>query len=162
MHRNTVTYQLTKIRELLNMDTEDAERSELPRLKKTLLSVCRSIRKQWILAAPVCGVGEIYEEPLLLRRSADEAGRAAGMNSREPVTLFEELGIFRLLAECPDQEAVREFAVSRLKPLLDYDLENRKNLLQTLETYHKWQRYGNGGTAVYAPQHRNLSAHKDP
>lgn len=111
------------------------ERSELPRLKKTLLSVCRSIRKQWILAAPVCGVGEIYEEPLLLRRSADEAGRAAGMNSREPVTLFEELGIFRLLAECPDQEAVREFAVSRLKPLLDYDLENRKNLLQTLETY---------------------------
>lgn len=30
---------------------------------------------------------------------------------------------------------MREFAVSRLKPLLDYDLENRKNLLQTLETY---------------------------
>lgn len=111
------------------------ERSELPALKKALLSACRNIRKQWNIAAPSCGVGEIYEEPLHLRRSVDEAGRAAGMNSREPVTLFEELGIFRLLSECPNQEAVREFAVSRLKPLLDYDLENRKNLLQTLETY---------------------------
>lgn len=111
------------------------EKSELPKLKKTLLSVCRNIRRQWNVAALSCGIGEIYEEPLLLRRSVDEAGRAAGMNSREPVTLFEELGIFRLLAECPNQEAVREFAVSRLKPLLDYDLENRKNLLLTLETY---------------------------
>ena len=111
------------------------ERNELPLLKRTLLSACRSIRKQWNVPSLKCGVGEIYDEPLQLRRSVDEAGHAAGVSGREPVTLFEDLGIFRLLAECPDQEAVREFAVSRLKLLLDYDLENRKNLLLTLETY---------------------------
>lgn len=111
------------------------EKNELPALKKKMLALCREIRKQWHIAAPQCGIGEAYEEPLQLRHSVEEAVRAAGMNGYEPVTLYEELGIFRLLSDCPDQEKVRAFAVSRLKPLLDYDLENRKNLLLTLETY---------------------------
>ena len=111
------------------------ESGDIKRLKKTLLSTCRSIQQQWHSQIPVCGVGEMCEEPLQLRKSVEQANRAAGVSSRESVTLFADLGIFRLLAECPDQNKVRDFAVSRLKPLLDYDLENRKNFLLTLETY---------------------------
>jgi len=73
------------------------------------------------------------------RKSYDEGMKAANIlrdleRSNENIG-FVELGIYSILWESGNKEHLKEYALSILKPLLDYDREHNTNLLGTLKIY---------------------------
>jgi hypothetical protein len=70
-------------------------------------------------------------------RSYVEARRAADFAERlgRPVLRHEELGLFSLLAEGGDTEAMADFVAEWLGPLLDHDGRRSQKLLPTLAAY---------------------------
>ena len=73
--------------------------------------------------------------------------------SRDQVTDFETLGIYRMLSEVPEQATVEEFVRRWLGPLLDYDQRKDAALVETLSAYLEC-----GGS--YAATSTALSLHR--
>lgn len=65
-------------------------------------------------------------------RSAADAARATGQKAGSVVTQ-RDLGIYPLLLR--DDQPLRAYAERLIRPLLDYDIEHRIDLVQTLEVY---------------------------
>jgi purine catabolism regulator len=84
------------------------------------------------------GIGRICADPLELAASHREALRALDVagRTRGPghVSLFEDLGLDRLLAGCSDGE-LAAFRESTLGQLLAYDAAHQTELVRTLETF---------------------------
>ncbi len=59
----------------------------------------------------------------------------ATTNSPNPVTVFEDLGVYRLLGEAADIGAVEGFVRRWLGALLDYDVGKGSELVETLTRY---------------------------
>jgi DNA-binding PucR family transcriptional regulator len=84
-------------------------------------------------------VGGICEAAREFPRSYHEAqlalrvGEAVG--GARPVTLFETLGVYQLLAELPDNHAVGRFVRRWIGALLDYDALKGAQLTATLSAY---------------------------
>ena len=57
--------------------------------------------------------------------------------SNESILDYKKLGLVRLLLDKIDQESLKEFFQEYLDPILDYELENHINLLDTLEAYYQ-------------------------
>jgi len=74
-------------------------------------------------------VSRSYREALLSLRMGHEAAMAAG------VTVFDDLGVFRLFAEVEDPASVERFVRSWLGPLLDYDAAKPAELVPTLTRF---------------------------
>lgn len=112
------------------------EKEQLNVLSRLCARLCQNIHARYPGICVRIGIGQIYSDPLQLYLSVSEARKALGLCSlgRE-VVRFDELGLYQLLINIPDQLLVRNFAVSRLKPLLDYDLKNEKEFLHTLEIF---------------------------
>jgi DNA-binding PucR family transcriptional regulator len=88
------------------------------------------------------GIGERCAEPADLPRSLRQATLALRLQSvlgdTDDVVEFEQLGIFRMLAEMAENTDVERYAkdwLSPLEPLLDYDTANRADLVRTLSRY---------------------------
>lgn len=112
------------------------EKEQLSALNRLCIKLCQDIRVRYPGIDVRIGIGQIYNDPLRFHLSALEARKALGLcRLNHEVVRFDELGLYQLLIEVPDQFQVRDFAVSRLKPLLDYDLKNGKNFLHTLEVF---------------------------
>jgi sugar diacid utilization regulator len=90
------------------------------------------------------GVGRTCGAPSELPRSYEEAKRALRLRERSGtprgVTMFDELGIYRLLGDRDATGEIDEFVREWLGPLIDYDADNRSDLVATL-----WQYYECGG-----------------
>ena len=86
----------------------------------------------------VVGVGTAVAEPLELTRSSREARIAAAVarrgNSRYPVLLYEELGVYRLLAQPAGGADLAEFVQGVLGPLFAYDTAHDVGWTAFLET----------------------------
>ncbi|HMJ03937.1 MAG TPA: GAF domain-containing protein [Conexibacter sp.] len=86
----------------------------------------------------VVGVGTSVAEPLELKRSSEEAGIAAAVarrvGTRRPVLLYEELGVYGLLAQPAGGEEMRRFVETVLGPLAAYDTEHDSGWTEFLET----------------------------
>ncbi|HEV7469565.1 MAG TPA: helix-turn-helix domain-containing protein [Pseudonocardia sp.] len=85
------------------------------------------------------GVGGVCRTPSGLPRSFAEAERALRirLETADPtgVVVYDDLGIYRLLALGDDDQEVRRFVREWLGPLLDYDSANHSNLVLTLWQY---------------------------
>jgi sugar diacid utilization regulator len=85
------------------------------------------------------GVGGACEEPTELAQSYLQAQRAVGIARRlgksGQLVVFEDLGIYRLLFQVPDNRELRAFAHQVLGPLVAYDREHRAGLVRTLSVY---------------------------
>jgi sugar diacid utilization regulator len=85
------------------------------------------------------GVGAPCIEPRDFRRSNGEAQLALKVQiatgSPEQVSVFEELGIYKLLSEIADIGSVEGFVHQWLGPLLDYDATKGGQLVETLARY---------------------------
>src|SRR5581483_10039815 len=81
------------------------------------------------------GIGRVCDDPLELASSHREALRAlaVGRRTRGPghVSLFEDLGLDRLLAGCSDDE-LAAFRDVTLGTLLAYDVAHQTELVRTL------------------------------
>ncbi|HEV7759525.1 MAG TPA: helix-turn-helix domain-containing protein [Acidimicrobiales bacterium] len=88
------------------------------------------------------GIGERCAELVDLPRSLRQATLALRLqhvlDDTDDVVEFEQLGIFRMLAEMAENSHVEHYAkdwLSPLEPLLDYDAANRADLVRTLSRY---------------------------
>jgi sugar diacid utilization regulator len=92
-------------------------------------------------AGGICriGAGSPSTEPTSFARSHREAQFAlelqAATHSTSHVTVFDELGVYRLLAGGPDVGSVNRFIRDWLGPLLDYDKAKSSQLVRTLSAY---------------------------
>jgi sugar diacid utilization regulator len=104
------------------------------------------------------GVGGICEHPSDFPRSYREAQLALriqrAIGGDQPVTSFDQLGIYSVLAEVEDTAGVERFAHDWLGALLNYDTQRHAELVPTLAAY-----LGSGGnsanTATALSVHRN-------
>lgn len=88
----------------------------------------------------------------------DQALQAMQLGERLKLTNqfveFSSLGIYRLLYDLEDQPAVRRFTDEIMRPLVDYDAQNRGSLVKTVEAY--FDHHGNiSQTAESLFVHRN-------
>jgi sugar diacid utilization regulator len=85
------------------------------------------------------GVGTPAERPAEFPRSYREAQLALRMQlatgSTQQSTAFDELGVYRILAELQDTAAVERFVSQWLSALLDYDEQKGAELVLTLTRY---------------------------
>lgn len=85
------------------------------------------------------GLGNLYPTAREIHRSFQEARSALEIGRLlypdKSVTLFQELGIMRLLQRLDHQE-LEDYRQEILKPLLDFDREGNLELEQTLLTYY--------------------------
>jgi sugar diacid utilization regulator len=85
------------------------------------------------------GVGAPCTEPPEFPRSHGQAQLALKMQiatgSPEQATVFEDLGVYRLLSEIADLGSVESFIHHWLGALLDYDTTKNAQLVETLFTY---------------------------
>jgi DNA-binding PucR family transcriptional regulator len=99
----------------------------------------RSVARELRCTAGVIGVGGRAESVAEVRRSYEEALRALsirqGSVTGNGATVFDELGVYRLLAAGENAREVRIFVREWLGLLLDYDEGHRCELVRTLSTY---------------------------
>jgi DNA-binding PucR family transcriptional regulator len=85
------------------------------------------------------GVGGRCLEPDGFALSCQEAELALRMQKAADgpaqVTLFDELGIYKILARTGDTSAMERFAAEWLGPLIDYDAKHGTPLVLTLSEY---------------------------
>jgi DNA-binding PucR family transcriptional regulator len=85
------------------------------------------------------GVGSRTDGPADFPRSHREAQTAlnlqASSGAREQATLFEGLGVYRILASARDQREVDQFVRQWLGALMDYDESRHADLVETLAQY---------------------------
>jgi len=103
------------------------------------------------------GVGGVCNAPSEVPRSYAEAKRAlrvrVGSSSPSGVMVYDDLGIYRLLALGDDDHDVKQFVREWLGSLLDYDATSRSDLVRTL-----WQYFECGGN--YDATARALHIHR--
>src|SRR6185436_6438135 len=71
-----------------------------------------------------------------------------------PIMSFDQLGIYRVLAEVEDTAAVERFASDWLSALLEYDEQHNAELVPTLARYLE-HGANNASTATALSVHRN-------
>lgn len=111
------------------------EAAQEPGLKDVLGGLRESLQRQYPQISVSFGIGDTYTGPEHFGKSCREAVKALNLSTSDGVTVFADLGIFRLLMLVPDQQLVRDYAFGRLEPLISYDKKYQKHLLSTLETY---------------------------
>jgi sugar diacid utilization regulator len=90
-------------------------------------------------AAGAIGIGGICTGPTQVPRSFAEANRALSVRLRSSapagVTVYDRLGMYRLLTSGDNDDEVRRYVREWLGSLLDYDAANRSDLVATLWQY---------------------------
>jgi PucR C-terminal helix-turn-helix domain/GGDEF-like domain len=85
------------------------------------------------------GVGGLSRDAAQLPVSYRQAKHALKLQrilpSSKPVSVFEELGIYRVLSEMHDSGTVEDFVHDWLGPILDYDRRKGGELVRTLSVY---------------------------
>ena len=104
------------------------------------------------------GVGGRCERPLAFARSYREAKLALSMNrgggrDDDRVTVFDELGLLRVLLSIEDTTPLEYFVRAALGPVLDYDAKKGSTLVSTLGSFLE-----HGGN--YDTTSRALSVHR--
>jgi sugar diacid utilization regulator len=99
----------------------------------------RAVMKSLRSTAGAIGVGGVCNAPSEVPKSYAEAKRALrvrlGSSSPTGVTVYEDLGLYRLLTLGEDDVELKQFVREWLGPLLDYDATNRSDLVTTLWRY---------------------------
>jgi DNA-binding PucR family transcriptional regulator len=104
----------------------------------------REVTKRLRSTTGAIGVGGVCATPSEVPRSYAEAERALrvrlGSSAPAGMTIYDDLGIYRLLVLGEDDHEVKQFVREWLGPLLDYDEASRSDLVTTL-----WQYFECGG-----------------
>jgi DNA-binding PucR family transcriptional regulator len=100
------------------------------------------------------GCGRVGDFPRSYREAHTALRVQAGSHGPERVTVFDELGVYRLLSRLQDTAEVERFVRDWLGVLLDYDARKQSELVRTLSVY--LERGGNyNATAEALVVHRS-------
>lgn len=104
------------------------------------------------------GVGGVCERPSDFPTSLHQAQTAirvqAVAGGRNRTALFDKLGVYRILADARDPAGIEHFVREWLGTLLDYDAQQKTELVPTLSTYFECAR-NYDATAKALSAHRN-------
>jgi Regulator of polyketide synthase expression len=85
------------------------------------------------------GIGSYFKELRELKKSIDNAQKALKLlkiyKEKNRVASYGDIGIYKLLFEMDKYEEMKGIYYETLGKLIEYDLKNSNNLLNTLETY---------------------------
>jgi sugar diacid utilization regulator len=137
-----------------------------PQQTQRLKRLTETLREQLATRLPgrtvCCGVGR-PELGVDLRRSFWDAREAAdlcsALNNGSRPTFYGDSSLYQLLRAMADPELLHRFCMNWLSPLIEYDAEQRSDLLETLRVYFD----NNSNTARTASQlsiHRNTLAYR--
>jgi len=111
--------------------------------KRYLIEVCNQLRKQakanidTFTITITIGIGPCAPDVMGLPDAFEQARLAAEIGCRvfgpNGIHHYQDLGIYQLLANQPDQKVLRDFADTMLGPLLEYDKTKRTDLTLTLD-----------------------------
>lgn len=108
-------------------------------IKKLCEKISTRIIKDFPNATYNFGVGNIYYQLANLRKSYKEAKKALEIGKlfmgENQISLYNELGIYRLLFMIDKKEEIIEFCTDAIGSLLEYDKKNDENLCYCLETF---------------------------
>ena len=97
---------------------------------------------------------DLAEWPRVYREAIQAMDVGQRLNLRNQIVEYNSLGVYRLLSELEDNDAVRKFAMQIIGPLVQYDRDHRGSLVQTLSAY--FSHHGNiSQTAESLFVHRN-------
>lgn len=104
------------------------------------------------------GIGRCYEDMTALNKSFYEARAALTMNlinrSENPVTHFNDLGIYRILFDLKNKRELYQFYKETAGVIMDYDKANNTEYFITIRTYMD-QNYSTNNTAQKLFVHYN-------
>lgn len=106
-----------------------------------LMARFKRIREQIIRQYPdiniTLGIGNVCRELCDYQESYQQALKALKISNPEgaQIVFYEELGIFKFLAEITNQNGLSEFVHSKIGPLLTYDPQKSQIYIETLEEY---------------------------
>lgn len=85
------------------------------------------------------GVGNVFTDVSSIKRSVTEAKKAHKVirkgNDKSSLRYYDEIGIYRVFFELPDDEVLHNLLSETLGVLMEYDKENAGDLLHTLEVF---------------------------
>lgn len=114
---------------LVPLQDRERARELLDELSKTIVSCHPDLRITW-------GVSSAYDDPADYPAAFDEAKTAHAASRRlGTVSLYDELGIVRLLLGSSDNPDLKGFIREITEPLLEYDRRGDGALLKTLRTF---------------------------
>lgn len=108
---------------------------------RELMVKFKEIRDQSISRYPniimTLGIGKVCRELSDYQESYQQARTALQVSKPDgpQIVFYEELGIFKFLAEITNQKDLSEFVYSILGPLLNYDPQKSEIYIETLEVY---------------------------
>lgn len=92
-------------------------------------------------SSQICiGVGRQYQSLLDAHAGYREAQLALNYRTLSSSVFYEDLGIFRLLLRCQQDQEIAHFIEDYLSPLIDYDMKYGTKLLLTLTKYFENER----------------------
>lgn len=133
--------RIVVIQEVLREQTQEEYRREIKAVVEKVQGYVAKHNKRLIVKA---GVGKVVDGIMQLPESFKEANEAfmfvdiAGEIAEEgnsQVTLFSDLGIFKLLCQLDDPALLLEYVPEGLQKLYNYKKPQRDDLLITLRTY---------------------------
>lgn len=104
-------------------------------LKKICEEICVQVLNDYKFTV-IIGVGNYEKSVMYVHRSFENAKRAIKLGrviyKCNKVIFFNELGVYKLLAMIYKSEDAKEFYLSNLRKLIDYDIKNNGFLVKTL------------------------------
>lgn len=92
----------------------------------------RLLQQAGLLSLGISRVAEKFSEA---KRHFQEAEQALLYRGKGGSPFFDDLGIYRLLSQLPQEHVLQPFIADYLGPLIRYDQENGSQLLETLRCY---------------------------
>ena len=106
----------------------------LPILQQSLSEIMGGIRRDYSLSLYV-GIGSyqpVLHQAHLSYREAQTAAQI-GRKLGQPVSCYDELGVYRLLSQIHDDQCIAEFLNKHIRKLLDHDASHNSEYLRTLQ-----------------------------
>lgn len=116
---------------LLRAGPADALRDALARAGADVDALIPGLRPAWGVSAAHRGAMELADA----YQEAETATRALRHAPGRQVSMYDELGILRLMLADPGSTDVARFITETVGPVLDYDREHGTSLLETLRAY---------------------------
>lgn len=141
LHPGTITTQYSDgavvlVPNLPAADRGAAAEQELGRLAR---AVHATLGRELSRPTVTVGVGGVFEHLSGTGHSFEQARRAVEIGrlvgGKDAVHCYGDLGIYRLICDFPDRDALRELRDQLLGPLLRYDQQHRAALVATLQAY---------------------------
>lgn len=108
-------------------------------LQKVFEKVQESVNAKWEGLSISMGIGNAYNDLMLMKRSLTEAEWALKVakikGQKRSVTRYADIGIYALLLNIKDKETLRSYYINALGNIVEYDRINAAGLVATLETY---------------------------